>query len=121
MARVTVEDCIIKIENRFDLIVLASHRGKEISAGDELTLPRDNDKNPVVSLREIAEETISPKNLKEGLITSLQTQVTDDDISAKNLEENENEIEEPLEEPKTDLEKSFSKFNVQVPDRYEDI
>ncbi len=119
MARVTVEDCIIKIENRFDLIVLASHRGREISAGDELTVPRDNDKNPVVSLREIAEETISSESLKEGLIASLQNQIVDDDSSTKDLEENE--VEEVIEEPKTDLEKSLSKFNMQVPDRYEDI
>ena len=119
MARVTVEDCITKIENRFDLIVLASHRGREISAGDELSVQRDNDKNPVVSLREIAEEAISLENLKEGLIVSLQTQIIDDESSNNDIEEKE--VEEPIEEPKTDLEKNLSKFKIQVPDRYEDI
>jgi len=68
MARVTVEDCVLKVDNRFELIVLASHRGREITAGAELTLPRDNDKNPVVSLREIAEETIAVEDLKEDMI-----------------------------------------------------
>ena len=66
MARITVEDCIEKVENRFDLIVLSAHRAREISAGDELTIPRDNDKNPVVSLREIADETVSCEDIKEN-------------------------------------------------------
>lgn len=72
MARVTVEDCIDKVENRFELILLASHRARMISAGSEITVDRDNDKNPVVALREIADETISPQDLKEELIHSLQ-------------------------------------------------
>ena len=74
MARITVEDCIEKVENRFDLIVLSAHRAREISAGDELTIPRDNDKNPVVSLREIADETVSCEDIKENLISCMQTQ-----------------------------------------------
>ena len=81
MARVTVEDCILKVDNRFELIVLASHRGREITAGAELTLPRDNDKNPVVSLREIADETIAVEDIKESMITSMQTQIVDDEVN----------------------------------------
>ena len=72
MARVTVEDCIDKVENRFELVLLASHRARMISAGSDITVDRDNDKNPVVALREVADETISPQDLKEELIHSLQ-------------------------------------------------
>jgi DNA-directed RNA polymerase subunit omega len=72
MARVTVEDCIDKVENRFDLVLLASHRARMISSGSSITVNRDNDKNPVVALREVAEETVSPDDLKEDLIHSLQ-------------------------------------------------
>lgn len=79
MARVTVEDCVDKIPNRFDLVLLAAQRAREISGGAELTLERDRDKNPVVALREIAEETVRPKILKESLITSLQRVLPDDD------------------------------------------
>src|ERR1700750_879024 len=75
MARVTVEDCIDKVDNRFDLVLLASHRARMISSGAQITVDRDNDKNPVVSLREIADETISPGDLKEDLIHSLQKYV----------------------------------------------
>jgi DNA-directed RNA polymerase subunit omega len=72
MARVTVEDCIDKVENRFELVLLASHRARMISSGSQITVERDNDKNPVVALREVADETISPQDLKEELIHSLQ-------------------------------------------------
>jgi DNA-directed RNA polymerase subunit omega len=72
MARVTVEDCIDKVENRFELVLLASHRARMISSGTQITIDRDNDKNPVVALREIAEEKISPEDLKEEFIHSLQ-------------------------------------------------
>jgi DNA-directed RNA polymerase subunit omega len=72
MARVTVEDCIDKVPNRFELVLLASHRARMISAGSDITVDRDNDKNPVVALREVADETISPQDLKEELIHSLQ-------------------------------------------------
>ena len=64
MARVTVEDCIDKVENRFDLVLLASHRARLVSSGAQITIDRDNDKNPVVALREIADETVSPGDLK---------------------------------------------------------
>ena len=79
MARVTVEDCIDKVENRFELVLLASHRGRMISSGSQITVERDNDKNPVVALREIADETISPGDLKEDLIHSLQKYVEVDE------------------------------------------
>jgi DNA-directed RNA polymerase subunit omega len=79
MARVTVEDCVDKISNRFDLVLLAAQRAREISGGAELTLERDRDKNPVVALREIAEETIRPDNLREAVVTSLQRVLPDED------------------------------------------
>ena len=86
MARVTVEDCIDKVENRFELVLLAGHRARLISQGASITVPRDNDKNPVVALREIAEETLSPDDLKEDLIHSLQKHV---------------EVDEPEHEPES--------------------
>ena len=79
MARVTVEDCIDKVENRFELVLLASHRARLISQGAAITIDRDNDKNPVVALREIADETLSPDDLKEDLIHSLQKHVEVDE------------------------------------------
>ncbi|NBN62541.1 DNA-directed RNA polymerase subunit omega [Microvirga tunisiensis] len=79
MARVTVEDCIDKVDNRFELVLLAAHRARMISSGSPLTVDRDNDKNPVVALREIADETISPEDLKEDLIHSLQKYVEVDE------------------------------------------
>ncbi len=79
MARVTVEDCIDKVENRFDLVLVASHRARMISAGQAITVDRDNDKNPVVALREIAESSLRPDDLKEDLIHSLQKNVEVDE------------------------------------------
>lgn len=79
MARVTVEDCIDKVENRFDLVLLASHRARMVSSGAPITVDRDNDKNPVVALREIADQTVSPGDLKEDLIHSLQKYVEVDE------------------------------------------
>ena len=83
MARVTVEDCIDKVENRFDLVLIASHRARMISAGQAITVDRDNDKNPVVALREIAETTLQPDDLKEDLIHSLQKNVEVDEPEAE--------------------------------------
>ncbi|MGB3389580.1 MAG: DNA-directed RNA polymerase subunit omega [Pseudaminobacter sp.] len=79
MARVTVEDCIDKVDNRFELVLLAGHRARQISQGAAITVNRDNDKNPVVALREIADETLSPGDLKEDLIHSLQKHVEVDE------------------------------------------
>src|ERR671932_77714 len=79
MARVTVEDCIDKVENRFELVLLAAHRARMISSGAPLRVDRDNDKNPGVALREIAERTVSPEDLREELIHSLQRYVEVDE------------------------------------------
>jgi DNA-directed RNA polymerase subunit omega len=86
MARVTVEDCIDKVDNRFELVLLAGHRARQISQGAQITVPRDNDKNPVVALREIAEETLSPGDLKEDLIHSLQKHVEVDEPESDSQE-----------------------------------
>ena len=85
MARVTVEDCVDKVPNRFDLVLFAAQRARQISGGAELTLDRDRDKNPVVALREIAEETISPKQLQEAVVTSLQRVQVDDEEAPDEL------------------------------------
>jgi DNA-directed RNA polymerase subunit omega len=79
MARVTVEDCIDKVDNRFDLVLLASHRARAISSGSPITVDRDNDKNPVVALREIADTTIAPEDVREDLIHSMQKYVEVDE------------------------------------------
>ncbi|AFN57263.1 DNA-directed RNA polymerase subunit omega [Zymomonas mobilis] len=79
MARVTVEDCIDKVHNRFDLILLAAQRARQISGGAELMLDRDRDKNPVVALREIADELVTPVQLREALLNDLQQVHLDDD------------------------------------------
>ena len=84
MARVTVEDCIDKITNRFELVLLASHRARTISAGSQIAVQRDNDKNPVVALREIAEQKIAADDLREDFIHSMQKYV---------------EVDEPEQEP----------------------
>jgi len=79
MARVTVEDCIEKVSNRFDLVMLAAQRSRSLASGAELTVERDNDKNPVVALREIADETIDLKELENNLIKGLQKHVERDE------------------------------------------
>ena len=79
MSRVTVEDCVDKVPNRFELVMLASHRAREISAGAAITVDRDNDKNPVVALCEIADETQGADDLRERLIESHQTQIEVDE------------------------------------------
>ena len=79
MARVTVEDCVDKVPNRFELVMLAAHRAREISAGAPITVNRDNDKNPVVSLREIADETQQADDLRERMIEANQTQIEVDE------------------------------------------
>jgi DNA-directed RNA polymerase subunit omega len=79
MARVTVEDCVDKVTNRFELVLLAAHRARAVSAGAPIAVDRDNDKNPVVALREIADTMVSPEDLKEDLIHSLQAHVEVDE------------------------------------------
>ncbi|MGJ8564881.1 MAG: DNA-directed RNA polymerase subunit omega [Alphaproteobacteria bacterium] len=80
MARVTVEDCIEIVPNRFDLVLMAAHRSRNISAGASLTVDRDNDKTPVVSLRELADETLDLADLRESLVSNLQRVIIDDDM-----------------------------------------
>ena len=95
MARVTVEDCVKKIPNRFDLVIAAAQRSREISNGISIEVDRDNDKNPVVSLREIASEAIDAESLQERFIRSMQ----------KNLNKEDNEIEE-----EASLEEEFAAY-----------
>ncbi len=85
MARVTVEDCVDKIPNRFNLVLLSAQRAREISGGAELTIDRDRDKNPVVALREIAEETLRPKDLLEAAVTNLQKVRVDEEDETDEL------------------------------------
>ena len=79
MARVTVEDCVLKVPNRFELVMMAAQRAREIASGAPLSIDRDNDKNPVVALREIADTTVSPGDLKEELVHSIQKYVEVDE------------------------------------------
>jgi DNA-directed RNA polymerase subunit omega len=88
MARVTVEDCVVKIPNRFDLVLLAAQRAREIASGAPLSLERDDDKNPVIALREIAEETIALNHLRESLVRGMQKHVEmDEPEEAPDLEQ----------------------------------
>ena len=91
MARVTVEDCVIKVPNRFDLVLMAAQRAREIKSGAVLTVERDNDKNPVVALREIADETVVIEELSNSLIESMQRhlEVDEPEEDPLNLEQNE--------------------------------
>ena len=85
MARVTVEDCVDKVSNRFDLVLFAAQRARQISGGADLTIDRDRDKNPVVALREIAEETVRPKHLEEAVVNNLQRVRVDEDDETDEL------------------------------------
>ncbi len=86
MARVTVEDCVIRIPNRFRLVMLAAQRARDLSVGSPLLVDRDNDKNPVVALREIAEQLITPEELEEALIQGMQQHAETDDMEEENTE-----------------------------------
>jgi len=86
MARVTVEDCIVQIPNRFDLVMAAAQRARDVAAGAQITVDRDNDKNPVVALREIAEQTVKSETLRESLIKGLQKHVEVDEPEDDDLE-----------------------------------
>jgi DNA-directed RNA polymerase subunit omega len=79
MARVTVEDCVDKIPNRFELVLVAAHRARALGSGSAITIERENDKNAVVALREIAEKTIAPDDMRERLIHSIQEHVEIDE------------------------------------------
>ena len=97
MARVTVEDCIEKIPNRFDLVLAAAQRARDISTGNPLTIDRDNDKNPVVALREIASETIDPDYLRDEIVRGLQKLSNPELIDDDQDEQDENEEDDLLE------------------------
>lgn len=86
MARVTVEDCVTKIPNRFDLVLGAAHRARQIAAGSTLLIERDNDKNPVVALREIADEKLKPSDLKESLVSMQQKHIEVDEPEEDRLD-----------------------------------
>ncbi|MBV8888136.1 MAG: DNA-directed RNA polymerase subunit omega [Alphaproteobacteria bacterium] len=100
MARVTVEDCVVKVPNRFELVLLAAQRAREITSGAPLSVERDDDKNPVIALREIADETVLLDHLKDGLVRGMQKHV---------------EIDEPEETPELELEIEHSLFGVVDP------
>ena len=85
MARVTVEDCVDKVSNRFDLILFAAQRARQISSGADLTIDRDRDKTPVVALREIAETTVKPNELEESIVNSLQRVRIDEEEETEEL------------------------------------
>tara|TARA_Y100001954_G_scaffold233205_1_gene286012 strand:+ start:366 stop:776 length:411 start_codon:yes stop_codon:yes gene_type:complete len=95
MARVTVEDCVDKIPNRFDLVLAAAQRSRDISTGNPLTIDRDNDKNPVVALREIADETIDPDQLRNDIVKGLQKLTNPEFIED---EEDEDEVNNRLDD-----------------------
>jgi DNA-directed RNA polymerase subunit omega len=83
MARVTVEDCVDKIPNRFELVIMAAHRARSITSGSQITVDRDNDKNPVVALREIAAQKMKPEGLREEFLLSLQRHIETDEPEAE--------------------------------------
>ncbi len=103
MARVTVEDCVEKIPNRFELVLIASQRARKIGSGAALTVDRDNDKNPVIALREIADETVSITDLKDELIRSKQRVIAyDEDDTEVDLMDGEKEWSAMAARPKAD-------------------
>ena len=108
MARVTVEDCIEKITNRFDLVLTAAQRARGISSGDPITIDRDNDKNPVVALREIADETISIDEVNEDLVKSLQRM--------KRREEEQSALDEAASIAQDDMASFNSEFGADMGD-----
>ena len=91
MARVTVEDCIEKIENRFELVMVAAQRARKIGSGSPLTVERDNDKNPVVALREVAEETVDLDNIREDIVKSHQRMIAHEEDDSIDLMDGEQE------------------------------
>ena len=97
MARVTVEDCVVKVPNRFELVLLAAQRAREITSGAPLTLDRDDDKNPVVALREIADDTVQLDHLQDSLIRGMQKHVEiDEPEEAPELEQTLFGISDPI-------------------------
>lgn len=121
MARVTVEDCITKVPNRFDLVLYAGQRSRQIASGEPLLVERDNDKNPVVSLREIAEGKILPEELMENIIQAAQKHVEVDEPEEDDIDLLRNAVgggSETSEEAPADLETDIQKKNLE-PDSIE--
>lgn len=110
MARVTVEDCILKVPNRFELALLASHRARGIASGSPITVERDNDKNPVIALREVAGESIDLENIQEDLITSMRQHHANED-SEEELESILSEEGDLYNEVLKELESGVSETN----------
>ena len=121
MARVTVEDCIEKIPNRFDLVLGAAQRARNISTGNPLTIDRDNDKNPVVALREISEETIDPDFLRDEIIRSLQ-KLSNPEISEDDDENLDETLEKQysIEDELTDF-KNTNDVNEKIENGFQDV
>ena len=116
MARVTVEDCIEKIPNRFDLVLAAAQRARDISTGNPLTIDRDNDKNPVVALREIADETIDPDKLRDDIVKGLQKLTNPElieDEEDENLEDNNLEDDYTINDELSDFKVNNDSIDVQ--------
>ena len=116
MARVTVEDCIEKIPNRFDLVLAAAQRARDISTGNPLTIDRDNDKNPVVALREIADETIDPDKLRDDIVKGLQKLTNPElieDEEDENLEDNSLEDDYTINDELSDFKMNDDSIDVQ--------
>ena len=125
MARVTVEDCIKKIPNRFDLVVAAAQRSREISNGVAIEIDRDNDKNPVVSLREIASEAVDADSLQERFIRSMQKNLIKEDINSENDASLEEEFAAYLNENEKDNQPNenliFNKMNSEEDGSFVDV
>ena len=126
MARVTVEDCVTKVPNRFQLVMLASQRARNISAGEALTVERDNDKNPVIALREIAEDTVGLDELEESLITGLQRHVEmdepeEDDVDLLAIQQELNQGAGDGDQPVVVIDGSFEDAAVAAADMAGDI
>ena len=125
MARVTVEDCIKKIPNRFDLVVAAAQRSREISNGVAIEIDRDNDKNPVVSLREIASEAVDADSLQERFIRSMQKNLIKEDVNLENDASLEEEFAAYLNENEKDNQPNenliFNKINSEEDGSFVDV
>ena len=125
MARVTVEDCIKKIPNRFDLVVAAAQRSREISNGVAIEIDRDNDKNPVVSLREIASEAVDADSLQERFIRSMQKNLIKEDTNLENDASLEEEFAAYLNENEKDNQPNenliFNKMNSEEDGSFVDV
>ena len=121
MARVTVEDCIDKVTNRFDLVLLAAERAREISGGAELTIDRDRDKNPVVSLREIADTDVSLDGLRENVIKSLQRNVSSQAVHKKMVTQpaGDNELLQEINEAQSNMQDEVTQ--AVIDGKFEDI